>query len=300
MSAVAVVLLIGDLQAVAASPAVESYIAARDHYITVERERAKAHDDRFHQVLKESGYQAAQKLCTNSACEDAIILQQPAWLETLHNKIIGIVSPPLLHGFPRRGEFNIGTLYPEIGFGMLDGLSYVSTDKRVTLVETTEELLIRWMRSQNSEHADEDKIPRDIIEALRSDTFYSFAITTDARFYRFAEIPVRAPTGATFAFAMLDLRTSDYAGSGPPTQITASVLINGRVFILSTEVKGVAPIPQCDAIWKQASSENQTETVVAEGDKRARQCFSTQLKEQGYYDSVRRQAQHLVDRVAQD
>jgi hypothetical protein len=288
---------LGHPQAADASASVDHYWITRDRYIAAENDGYKAHTKKYEQVLKESGYHAAETQCGAGACRRPTDSQENAWLNDLHAQLIKIIDPPSVRGFTTHSELNLTTLYPELGFGMLDGLSYTSDDKSIALVESTEDLVTRWLHFRR-ELQDDDQMPQDIIGALRSDVFYTFAITSDVRVSRFAEIPVHAPAGATFAFAILALETSDYAGSGPPDEIIASVIAHGRVFIFKINVANVRSIALCDAIWSKYAS-NPSDKAVEYGSRRARRCFADHWEGQSYHNLIAAQAQQLVDHVAQ-
>lgn len=71
---------------------------------------------------------------------------------------------------------------------------------------------------------------------------------TDSAILRFADLPIRKPAGAGFAYAMLASRTQDDVPH-KADEIFVAVAQGGKVFIAYTKEYGaIGPIAACDAI----------------------------------------------------
>jgi hypothetical protein len=304
----AVLILSGIVSACANSPT-ENYLAARDRYIASEAVETAQRQAVYKAVLKAKGIQAAEKSC-DKLCVDALWARQAQELGDLERRLRVIIGPLDLDGFPREGTINLQTLVQELGFGSLDGLAYDSQDKNTRIVVTTDELLAKWLPG-----AVQAQGPLDIDGALKSEAFYTQSIDDDdAAITKFAEVPVRPPAGARFAFAMLVLRLQDYY-AGVPDEIIVSVMRGHKLFIVSRRhAFTLDHIPICDDISRdyqarvdQASAahrasrsgdaalSSEPSKLEEEGDIAYRRCFGEHAKEQSAFASVISQTQAIID-----
>ena len=274
----------------AASPE-DDYIAARDKFIA--------------QFTLKEGAEIDEQ--TTRAEERA-----RAELETQLRKIIG---PSGVSGAPAQGKSNLDSLIKgEMGFGQLDALTFeMKGDTR--LIVTTRALLARWLVDHKAWWND-NNVPQEIDAALRSESFYTQAISTDASVARFAELPLNRPAGTSFAHAMLVMQRQDI-GAGTPHDVIVAVARGERVFIWSTPTAVKVPaMPVCEAHWKRALAKSEQVhkkyresdlkdgklmdeyiRVQEEGDAAFRKCFGERAKDQKYFARLVKQAQGLVDRV---
>ncbi len=278
----------------AASPQA-SYYASRDAY-----------------VAKFEAISAAGKI------DDAAFKLHDLALVELGKLLRPIVGPVVIKGFPARAKSNLDSLFKgDFGFGLLDGLLYSSADDKTHVIVTTDAPLDRWLR----EHKDwwgpkVANVPQKVDAALKSEAFYTQALTTDSAISEYAELPVAKPAKAKFAFAMLIARTQ-ILGPRRPDELMVSVVQAGRVFVVSAPANPkIKPMPVCRKIWQQAErkavaaqaahfasepkddeSSNQHDRLEEEGDAAFRRCFARQAKGQGFFTALTRQAQALVDRM---
>ncbi|HXL27733.1 MAG TPA: hypothetical protein VN968_00345, partial [Bradyrhizobium sp.] len=107
-------------------------------------------------------------------------------------------------------------------FGMLDGLRFDAelgttgeraggngadgkyVEPKAHIIITTQTILARWLRA----HKDWwDKglknVPQQIAAALKDESFYTQAMSTDAAVVNFDPLPIAKPASATFAYGML-------------------------------------------------------------------------------------------------
>ena len=166
-------------------------------------------------------------------------------LEQQLRRVIGTVA---LKGFAQPGKINLeGLVEGDQDFGMLDGLVYVSDDKKARIVVTTQDLLKSWLRAQRSGKG--ERLPEGIAPALRFAPFYTRALGGGAAFGGFAEVPAWPDTG--FASALLVARAQDIGPRNPRELIVA--LVRGQhVYIVSTDAAAaIAPMPECEALWPE-------------------------------------------------
>src|SRR5581483_1674870 len=213
--------------ALAASPEA-TYLSARDKYIAqIKRlENAKTSD---------SALQAAEDKATAD----------------LTKRLRDVIGPVSVKGFPAEGKLSLITLFEDDeGFGMLDGLAYGEGEEG--LVVTTRPLLKDWLDGKAKAEDEEGRLPADAEAAARLESFYTFAISSDAAFSKNADIPVTKPAGADFAVAALGEFQQDI-GHENVDQIVATVIKGDRVLVASVQRKApIAKIPACDSIWADA------------------------------------------------
>jgi hypothetical protein len=228
-----------------------------------------------------------------------------------------IIGPFDMAGVKGLGKINLDTLSQgDEGFGMLDGLAFAAEDKSVDVIVTTDGLFDAWLKGHRDWWKGMANVPPVGADALRFDAFYTQAISTDAAVSKFAELPVAKPAAASFATAMLAMRSQD-EGVGAPDEIFVAVMSGGRVLIAYAAVGAkVAPIAACDAIWKAAEAKA-TAAFAAEaaaapkdqakmpdggalreqGAAAFRACFAERFKATPDFAKVSQQAQALLDRL---
>ncbi|WP_243369104.1 hypothetical protein [Microvirga solisilvae] len=275
--------LVGGFAAQAATP-VQTYLSQRDRVI-------KALDREYDESLYKEDQQA---------------------MAELEKRLTGLIGPVDLQGFPGKGKINLQTLMREMGFGMLDGLSYTASDKTKAVV-TTKPLLQAWIKEHET-WWNEKSMPQEMESALKSDAFYTQAIAGDVSIARYAELPVSAPVEGGFVYAMLSAGRQEY-NSQLPNEINVAVVRGDRVFILTQRVEAkIQRIAACDQIWagymrKQEEAlkafratndekyTSESTRLEQEGDQQFRNCFAQKFKDQAAYQAVIRQAQNLVQRL---
>lgn len=289
----AVLLTMLSVTAHAASPE-ETYLAARDAFIA-----------KFNPAKEPS------------PISDAMAKEEEQARADLTRQLRSIIGPLNVKGYAGDGEYAIDSLFKgDIGFGTLDGLSF-SAPKDVNLVVTTRGLFERWVRDHKDWWGTSvDNIPPDPIAALKTEAFYTQAISADAAVVRFAELPVSKPAGADAAYAMLVMRRQDI-GPGSPDEILVGVLSGTRLFVVSMPSSAETKLmPACEKIWDEAlaksnkllessaSSGNKDEKLFDEqnrmqdqGDAAMRQCFAERVTGDPAFARLTRQAQDTVDQL---
>jgi hypothetical protein len=241
--------------------------------------------------------------------------QELAALEKLLRPLIGDVS---VGGFSKDGKISLETISGEdVGFQQLDGLVFAGDDGKASLLVTTKGLAEAWLRVKSHKEDSAELIPNSLHEALKSENFYTFALSSDAGVSKYADVTIAAPAGAEFAFAMLDARSQDLAPPAPD-ELTIALVSNGRVYLVTAPPQGkIEPIPVCVAQAKETEAKAQAKfsafqaskprneklydeytALEKKGDEDNRKCFAERAKGESFFAGVRDQAQALVDRLA--
>ncbi len=270
-----------------AAPPEADYLAARDGYI---------------------------KRFDHSPSDDATFKAHLAALMDLQAKLRPIIGPVRIKDLVDNGKINLDTLDSgDEGFGMLDGLVYMSHDEKVRVLVTTASLFDTWLKAH--EHFwPQSPLPPDMAATLKDDDFYTQAVNNDAAVVTYAEIPVARPAWATLAFAVLDARTQD-AVPPVPDEMIVTVRRADRVFIVSTKTTATAgPIAACDALHarlaaaaqaasdadrqadgKDAALHAKSEALARKADRAYPECFAREAPHAAFFPALVRQAQALVD-----
>ena len=238
--------------------------------------------------------------------------------EDLQGRLRKIVGDPQIRGAKGPGKLNeFSLLKGDQEFGALDALVYPLDGKAQAYV-TTSGIVGVWLK----EHADWwdkglENVPPQAEAALKFDGFYTQAISSDAAVTKFAELPVKAPAGASFARAMLDRRQQD-DGPGAPDEIIVALIRNGRVFIAAAPATPKPPvIAACEKVWKDFENKanaaqkrysdsglkdeaalKQSETLRPDGDKAFRACYADAVRGLPVYQKLVARAQSRIDALA--
>lgn len=217
--------------ALAASPE-DDYIAARDKAIS----------------------DIAAQESANAAVE-TLDAQNTKAMADLQTRLSALLGPLAVKDFPAAGTINLQSLSDsDIGFGMLDGLRYTTSDNGPSLVATTRGLAERWLKSRADETDENLRLPAGIDAALKLDAFYTQAIGADAAFVSTLDFPLKKPEGADMAFARLGGWTQD-VGPIYDQQVIVTLVKGDRVLI--AEAPAAPPVPKiaaCDALWTAADA----------------------------------------------
>jgi hypothetical protein len=113
-----------------------------------------------------------------------------------------------------RFDAELGTSGERAGGNGADG-KYV--EPKAHIIITTQTILARWLRA----HKDWwDKglknVPQQIAAALKDESFYTQAMSTDAAVVNFDPLPIAKPASATFAYGML---AGPWEGSVKPREL---------------------------------------------------------------------------------
>lgn len=308
--------------------ATETYLAARNRYIADETAAAKAVDLKAEEIRKGKGDTASNQYLEAADKTGQTRLQKE--LGDLKDRLSQLIGPVSVKGLPEKGEINLTELAAnaEIGFGLLDGLSFRSEGGGLELVVTTDALLKNWLRENKDRTKSqfEPEMPQEFAQALRFGPFYTAAIEGDAGVEDFGDIAVVPTRGDEAVYAQLVEITQDRPAT--PSHIIAAVVTHGKIFILTQPL--TAPldhISRCDAVQEDADRRRkkvvaeesaaadrsrpadappgareqkllqQEDRIDADADVAYRKCFFEEARKQGYFPAITRQAQALVDLI---
>lgn len=280
----------------AASPE-ETYLASRDRYIA-----------KF------------KKLEAAGQADERAMKQEESARGELERQLEKIIGPVAVEGFTEPGKLSLDTLFGEgVGADRLDGLAFSSGDKSELLV-TTGALVESWLRAHQKSWAKSETPPQTLDQALRSEHFYTLAVSPDAGVALYGEVPVAKPAKAELVVAMLDQRSQDITGASVPDEIIVAVARNGKLLVASAPVEAkIVAAPACDKIWGDyeakaskalaaySASGRTDDTLFArytrlqdEGSAAFRRCFAERAKNEKFFADVTREAQGLADRLASE
>lgn len=276
----------------AASPE-ENYLAARDRYLA----KFKKYED-------------------GGKIDDRVTKEEESARGDLEKQMRQIVEPLGADGFSQPGKFSLETLFPaEIGADMLDGLTYSFDDKGELLV-STETLFKNWLKPRQKSWMKPERPPQTLEQALKSEFFYTLAISPDAAVTKYTDLPITKPAKASIAVAMLDQRSQDNTGAIVPSEIIVAVARDGKLFIASAPAKAkISADPICEKTWRdyeakynkafedyQASRNEKafekSSKLQEEGSAAFRRCFAERAKKEPFFAELTQEAQKLADRLA--
>lgn len=234
----------------------------------------------------------------------------------LRKQLQALIGPLNVREFSGEGAYNVGSLFRgDIEFGTLDGLTFEAKDAQ--LIVTTDGLLERWIKSRDGLGVEEGaQPPADAQAALRLDTFYTRAMSTDAAVSNYGNLPVTIPANAGFVHAMLAARRQDFAPVAPD-EIVIGIIAAPRAYVLSLPLDAkLAMIPACEALWSEANAKadkmfeqsttpedrekiaDEVDRIREQGDVAMRECFGERIKADPAFARLTRQAQDWADRLA--
>jgi len=262
--------------------------------------------------------------------DDAAKKAEEAAFADLKAQMIAILGEPGRKGFgPAR--LNIETFYKgDEGFGTLDGLRFDSelgengekagsngadgkyVEPRAHIIVTTQTLFARWLRA-HKDWWDKDvkNVPQQIGSALKSESFYTQAISTDAAVINFNSLPIAKLTSATFAYGFLAGRTQSEIPDAAD-EVFVSTLANGKVYLAYGSITPKVEIAACMAIradYNKKAEDADNKFRFKEIDRKAydklgdlrqqgedsyKRCFAERAPQQPSFAEATRQAQALL------
>jgi hypothetical protein len=259
--------------AVAASPEAD-YLAARDKAIA----SLKADKDQT---------------------SDAAIAREQAARQALAVKLRALLGPVSVKGFEGAGETNPDTLLEgDEGFGALDGLTFLSSDNKASLLVSTVGLTRTWLAA----HRHGQNLPQEIGAALKSDGFYTAGMDTDAAVAIYADLPITKPPEAGQAAALLIVRRQDII-HGPPDEIIGSVVVGDKLLVAHVPLADKAPtIAACETLWngykRKIDAAKDSSALEEKGDAAFRHCYGERFAGEKSSQAVVQQAQGLIERLS--
>jgi len=229
-----------------------------------------------------------------------------AALTDMQQQLRAILGAVKVKGVGPEGRLHLDTFSQgDIGFGALDALDFKSADGKVTATVTTVNLLKRWI----ADHKDwweknAGNVPLEIPAALKSDAFYTQALSQDSAVMHYADLPLKKPKGAEIALAVLTASSQDQA---PPMadEIYVAAVAQGRAYILRTNAaRRLGPIAACDSARKQYDAKAEAESdadrrfaLQARSEDEFRGCFAREAPKQPGFAALVKEAEALLARL---
>lgn len=243
-----------------------------------------------------------------SAIEITIDTDERPALADLESRLVQIVGPIDVKGFPKKGTINLVTLFPELGFGQVDGLRFSSDNK--TLVVTTTALIDSYL-------VENPKLPNNMDKLSKSEDFYRLAFHSGAAVNYYSEVPVHPADGQSYAHAFLGVTAQDI-GPFVPQELFVFVSNGKQIFLAALENNTeVTDIPQCRTAWemnyKKRSDAYDAYLRSKPRDKKLsdnsiryenqafdayRRCYGREAKNQKYFVTLKKYAQSMVDQLS--
>jgi len=287
-----VVLMLSNARAASPSPE-DRYIAARDAAIA---KITKMYNDQ----KADEAFKAAESMRAD-----------------LLAKLAPIVAETSRKGFAKP-MINLDALSEgDMGFGLLDGVRFDSelgdngekagqdgrdgkyVAPKAHIIVTTQSLFERWLRAHKDWWGKKVKnVPQQMAAALKDESFYTQAISTDAAVVKFSELPITKPASATFVFAMLSARTQDSVPDAAD-EVFVTALANGKAYVAYGSIKPKVAVPACLAIKadfnkKAESSSAKAESLRQQGDDAYKRCFAQRAPQLPSFVEATKQAQALL------
>jgi hypothetical protein len=248
----------------------------------------------------------------------------------LQAQMAAILNEPPRNGFAPP-VLNLDTFYKgDQGFGMLDGLRFDAetgkggekagkgegdkyVEPKAHIIATSERLFERWLRAHKDWWDKGVKnVPQQIGAALKAESFYTQAISTDAAVINFNALPIAKSSSATLVYGFLAGRTqSEIPDTADEVFVTA--LANGKVYVAYGSIEPVVQVAACSAIragFNKRSEEADEKFRMKEIDKKTydklgnlrqqgedafRRCFTQQAPKQPSFAEAVKQAQALLE-----
>jgi hypothetical protein len=217
-------------------------------------------------VSRDAAIERLQPIFDAGNADDAANKAEDAVRADLQAQMMAILGERTYPGFGA-ARLNLDTLYKsDQGYGMLDGLRFDAevgktgekagqngadgkyVEPRAHLIVTTPTLFTRWL------HAHKDwwdkgikNVPQQIGAALKNESFYTQAISTDAAVVNFNRLPIAEPAEAAFVHGILAGRTqSDIPDAAD--EVFVSAVTGDRVYIAYGSIDRKVEIAACVAI----------------------------------------------------
>jgi len=282
-------------------------------------------------TLRDAAIAKSSKLYDAGKFDDAAQKAEDAARSNLQAQMAAILAESNRGGFGPP-QLNLDAFYAgDQGFGQLDGLRFdaetgVAGEKaggngadgkyvepKAHIVITTERLFEHWLRAhKNWWDKGVKNVPQQIASAIKDESFYTQAISTDAAVINFNALPVAKPADATFAYGFLAGRTqSEIPDSADEVFVTA--IARGKVYVAYGSIEPAVKVPACTAARTEANKKAEDgdekfrlkqidkKTYDRLGDQRQqaedafRRCFAQRAPQQAAFAAATRQAQALLD-----
>ena len=286
-------------------------------------------EDRY-VALRDATIAKSSKLYDASKFDDAAQKAEDAARADLQAQMAALLAEPARKGFAPP-VLNLDTFYKgDQGFGMLDGLRFDAdtgisgeqagkgegdkyVEPKAHIIITSERLFERWLRGHKDWWDKGVKnVPQQIGKALKDESFYTQAISTDAAVINFNALPISAPASATFAYGFLAGRTQD-AVPDTADEVFVTAEVNGKVYVAYGAIPSGVKVEACNVIradYNKRAEQADEKLRLKKIDRKAydklgdfrqqgedafKRCFIEQAPKQASFAEATRQAQALLE-----
>lgn len=217
------------------------------------------------------------------------------WRE-LQARMRKLIGPLRRKGFGGQGELNLHDLSGGFGFGRIDGLEFVSRDKRTDLLVTHPALVTDWLAKYYDPSA--KGMSLDVLLSREPAKLLTWGWGIEDQHFTLAHrLPVEKSKGVTIVAAFLGDLTADDANYIPGS-IIAVVGLADRVYFVSQRL--TTPLPafeECDRRWEalwQSKRSDFEDAASAE----FIECYVAHVVSTPEFGAAAQQAQALVEDFA--
>lgn len=211
---------------------------------------------------------------------------EQAGRQELEKRLAAVFGQGILPADKGEAIFEPETLYDgEIGSGSVDGVRFSVGEGTETYFYSTDRLVEAWAERMGDDSDLAQAMEAGVPGIIRSETFMSNAVTTDAAAAGFLDLPIKTDAGIT-ARAFAGLLVQD-APSTPPDTIFLAVSKHGIVVAAAVQPETVVEDPEACAPAKE-DYENPGKYT---------DCVARALQDSPRYAALAKEAQDLADAV---
>lgn len=282
-------------------------------------------------AMRDAAMAKSSKLYDAGKFDDAAQKAEDAARGALQAQMAAILTESNRGGFGPP-QLNLDAFYGgDQGFGQLDGLRFdaetgVTGEKaggngadgkyvepRAHIIITTERLFERWLRAHEKWWDKGVKnVPQQIGAAIKDESFYTQAISTDAAVINFGALPIAKPAAATFTYGFLAGRTQSEVPDRAD-EVFVSAIANGKVYLAYGSIEPAVQVPACTAARAEANKRaeeadekfrrkqidrkayDKLGNLRQQGEDAFRRCFTQRAPQQASFTAAAKQAQTLLD-----
>jgi hypothetical protein len=286
-------------------------------------------EDRY-VAARDAAIAKLSKLADGGTSDDAAQKAEEAIRAELGVQMAAILAEPARKGFAPP-VLNLDTLSKgDEGFGMLDGLRFDSetgkggekagkgegdkyVEPRAHIIVTSEHLFERWLRAhKNWWDKGVKNVPQQIGAALKDESFYTQAISTDSAVIHFNALPISTPASATFAYGFLAGRTQDDVPNSAD-EVFVAAIASGKVYLAYGLIEPEVKVAACSMVRAGANKKadeadekfrtqqidrktyDKLGNLRQQGEDAFKRCFIQQAPKQAAFAEATKQAQALLE-----
>jgi len=200
-------------------------------------------------------------------------------LFALEKLLKNILTPTKVNDINKKGKINLETFLPELGFGMLDGLTTYNDE--VSIICTTSFIFSDFFVKQGYKF---DNINKSNIEDIFSYAFASNYAITSIHSYKINN------TENVKAYGMISIDGQDI-GPFKPNSLYALVLIKGNIYLIRKSIKKeLQGIKKCESLWNNIDSRSEDKTW-----KSYCECYKKEFLKDEQFLSLKKEIEKMIE-----